>query len=257
MRSTVAAGRDDWEGHWKEFEAAARVNPAQAYRRRLILELLAAEGPPARLVDIGSGTGDLAAALRRAFPAAEILGLELSRSGIEASRRKVPEARFLETDLLKAPHPPAEHRGWATHAVCSEVLEHVESPLGLLRNAGPYLAPGCRFVVTVPGGPMTAFDRHIGHRRHFRPAEVRSLLEAAGFDVDRATGVGFPVFNAYRLAVRLRGRQVVDDAVSGEASTSAVARGAMRIFDVLFRLQSTRLSRGWQIVATARRRSDR
>jgi 2-polyprenyl-3-methyl-5-hydroxy-6-metoxy-1,4-benzoquinol methylase len=36
--------------------------------------------------------------------------------------------------------------------VCSEVLEHVDRPRELLANAAAYLAPGCRLVVTVPGG---------------------------------------------------------------------------------------------------------
>ena len=76
-------------------------------------------------------------------------------------------------DLLRDPAPDAEWAGWATHAVCSEVLEHVDEPVVLLRNARSWLAPGCRLVVTVPGGPMSAFDRHIGHRRHFSPGGSR------------------------------------------------------------------------------------
>ena len=243
--------RDDWDAHWRAFEAAAGTNPAQRFRRRLILRLLAADGGPGRLLDVGSGTGDLAAAARQAFPAAEILGLELSRSGIEAARGKVADATFLQADLLRGDPPAGDRQDWATHAVCSEVLEHVESPLRLLENVRPYLAPRCLLVVTVPGGPMTAFDRHIGHRRHFRPEDVRSLLEAAGFEVERATGAGFPVFDLYRLAVRARGARVADD-VAHRPEPSRVARRALRAFDVAFRVQPTSVPRGWQVVAAGR-----
>ena len=247
----VPAERDDWDSHWRRFEAAAGANPAQRFRRRLVLRRLAADGGPGRFLDVGSGTGDLALAAREVFPGADILGLELSRSGVETARRKVPQATFVQTDLLSE-SPEARWRGWATHAVCSEVLEHVEAPQRLLENVFPYLAPGALLVVTVPGGPMTAFDRHIGHRRHFRPDDVRTLLEAAGFEVERATGAGFPVFDLYRLAVRVRGRRVAADAVSG-ATPSRLARAAMRVFDAALRAQPGSVPLGWQIVAAARR----
>ena len=68
-------------------------------------------------------------------------------------------------------------------------------------------------VVTVPGGPMSAFDRHIGHRRHFSPDDLRAVLLAAGFQVERTTGVGFPFFNLYRL-VAIHQRQVEGQAFS-------------------------------------------
>ncbi len=56
---------DDWEAHWSEYADTASDNPAQEYRRQLILELAdRAGGPPARSLDIGSGQGDLLAALR-------------------------------------------------------------------------------------------------------------------------------------------------------------------------------------------------
>ncbi len=123
-----------------------------------------------RILDIGSGTGDLAADIHGAFPSAELLGLDVSEAAVEHAARKVPTATFLQRDLIREAGADPKHTGWATHAVCSEVLEHVEDPGRLLANTRPYLAPGCRLVVTVPGGPMSAFDRHIGHRQHFTPS---------------------------------------------------------------------------------------
>lgn len=242
--------RDDWDRHWHEYAGSAASNPAQEFRRRLILRLLALGGPPERVLDIGSGTGDMAAVLREAYPAAELLGVDLSLSGIEHSRRKVPDAVFVQRDLAVDDSPSPEHAAWATHAVCSEVLEHVDDPERLLSSSRAYLAPGCRLVVTVPGGPMTAYDRHIGHRRHYRPEDLARLLRESGFEVLRATGAGFPVFNLYRLLMRALGRRLVD--VAGSTEPSALARAAMGAFAVLLR-HNVRLSgRGWQIVATAR-----
>jgi hypothetical protein len=119
-----------------------------------------------------------------AFPAAELLGLELSRVGVERSRARLPGAVFLERNLLEETEPEPKYRGWATHAVCSEVLEHADEPEVLLGAVRPYLALASRVVVTVPSGPMSAFDRHIGHRRHFTAAELRAVFERAGFAVE-------------------------------------------------------------------------
>ena len=205
------------------------------------------------MLDVGSGTGDLALSIRESFPRAEILGLELSAAAVEVARMKVPGAVFLQSNLLETAEPEARLRGWATHAVCSEVLEHVDDPRRLLANAAAYLAPGCRLIVTVPGGPISAFDRHIGHRHHYRPGELRDLLQGAGFRVQRATGAGFPFFNLYRLVVILRGRRLITDAQVGGAGRAA--RFTMRMFESLFRLNLASSPWGWQTIALAQKAS--
>src|SRR4051794_17171594 len=166
---TSGSRTDDWDQHWSQYATAAVLNPAQEFRRRLILDALAIDGRGARILDIGSGTGDLAADLVAELPAPEVRGLELSETGVEIARRKVPQAEFRQWDLLSGAEVEAGDAGWADPPICSGVLEPVDDPGGLLRTAREFLAPGCRLVVPVPGGPMSAFDRHIGHRRHFSP----------------------------------------------------------------------------------------
>jgi hypothetical protein len=99
---------------------------------------------------------------------------------------------------------------------------------------------------------MSVFDRHIGHRRHYSAAGLRALLGEAGFDMEAASGAGFPFFNLYRPAVIMRGRRLVEDFAGGTGSESRLARGAMVLFDALFRLNLPRGNRGWQTVALAR-----
>jgi SAM-dependent methyltransferase len=252
----AVAQPDDWDRHWDDCASSAERNPAQRFRRKLILSMLCGTGdhslrsripgcvPPEHVLDIGSGQGDFAADLAAAFPGAKLLGLELSASGVAAARRKVPSGEFLQWDLLAESQPPPGRRNWATHAVCSEVLEHLDEPDRLLANVRAWLAPGCRLIVTVPGGPMSQFDRHIGHRKHYRPEELRALLEGTGFRVESAHGAGFPFFNLYRGVVIARGPKLIGD-VAGKASPAA--RMAMRGFDELFRWNLK--TRGWQTVA--------
>ena len=72
------------------------------------------------------------------------------------------------------------------------------------------MARDCRFVVTVPGGRMSAFDLYIGHRRHYTPASLSALLTNAGFEVELASAAGFPFLNLYRRVVIARGEQVIE-----------------------------------------------
>lgn len=249
----MALPQDDWDRHWHHYADSAATNPAEAYRRRLILRLLALDDQPARVLDIGSGQGDLAVEVQRRHPNADVVGIELSQQGVEVARSKGSQATFVQRDLLGPAAPPPELAGWATHAVCSEVLEHLDEPDRLLGNALPYLASGCRVIVTVPGGPRSAFDRHIGHRRHYDRRDLTALLERSGLHVDRVRSAGFPFFNLYRLAVVLRGQKLVDDVAAGEhAPASRVALAVMGVFRALFRANLASSPWGWQLVAEAR-----
>jgi SAM-dependent methyltransferase len=249
-----AVAHDDWDDHWTEYGEANERNPAQDYRRALCLFLLGRRGRPSRLLDIGSGNGELLAAAASRWPEAELAGLELSPAGVAASERKVPAARVRVCDLLESPEPECGEHAWASHAVCSEVLEHVDDPVALLRNARRWLAPGCRLVLTVPGGPMSAFDRHIGHRRHFSPADLRQTLTDAGLDVAMTAGAGFPMFDVYRSMVILAGDRLISagNAEAEHTMGGVMLRLAMLAFQPLFRLNLPRSPLGWQTIGVAR-----
>ena len=258
----AAADIDDWDSHWQAFGIALENNPARRYRSRLIIGLLGQLPQGSCVVDIGSGQGELALEIEAANPGVEVLGLEYSDEGVRRGRELAAaagsSARFLQQDLLGAVDLEAlgAERSAARAATCSEVLEHVDDPVRLLRNAAAYLQPGCRLVVTVPGGPMSAFDRSIGHRRHYDPAALSALLDEAGYDVERSTRAGFPFFNLYRLAVIAQGRGLADVAKGAVAPEAVPARQrlAETVFNALFRLNLSRGPVGWQIVAVATRR---
>lgn len=249
---TALSEVDDWDLHWEEYARAAERNPAQRYRRRLALKLLEAEGAPVRLLDIGSGQGDFLEAASRRWPGAALMGLEASARGNAIARAKVPGATILEADLVAAHNPEHAHVAWATHALCSEVLEHVDEPVALLRNARRYLEPGAGVLVTVPGGAMSAFDNHIGHRRHYTPRTLAETFATAGLDTELTTGAGYPFFNLYRRVVIARGASLVEEAASRHGSPGLMARSAMAAFTPLLGMSLTRSTRGMQIIGVAR-----
>jgi SAM-dependent methyltransferase len=242
---------DDWESHWSSFGEAAERNPAQAFRRRMVLSLLASQGMPQRYLDIGSGQGDLAVAVADRWPDAEVAGIDLSQRGVEMAARKLPRGTFGQFDLLSGEPPLPGFEAWATHATCSEVLEHVDDPGPLVASAQQWLAPAALLVVTVPGGPMSAFDRHVGHRLHYTPGDLARLLEAAGFAVLECGGAGYPFFNFYRRTVIARGERLIADADAGQG-VPLLARAAMAVFDRLLTASRTHGRRGWQVYAVAK-----
>ena len=245
---------DDWDQHWLAFSATSEKAPATLYRRRLAFELLAVDprDHSARMLEIGSGTGCFALDFNARYPHCRFLGVDLSRAGVELSSQRLPSATFIQRNLLEPAAADQRLDYRATHALCSEVLEHIDDPALLLRHAAEYMAPGCKLVVTVPGGRRNAFDEHIGHRRHFTTAQLRDLLEHSGFEVEHTYGAGFPFFNLYRVFTTLRGRRLIQD-VSGKPSW-LVQTGSL-VFGALFHF-NLRNPWGWQTVAVARYRGE-
>lgn len=191
--------QDDWDHHWDQIGGASLRNPANQYRHKMVLQLL--------------GVEHSAEGVRRGNQVAQAEGLAVC---------------FLRCDLLQ-PVAPEDGQPPATHAVCSEVLEHVDDPTTLMRNSISLLAPGATVVVTVPGGPRSAFDRYIGHYRHFTAPLLDQVLRDAGLEVDRV----------------LRTR-------SGEAAQSRMENLASAVFRQAFRLNRDDTRFGWQLAAVAR-----
>jgi SAM-dependent methyltransferase len=249
----------DWDLHWKRFGSAVRDNPASIYRQHLIWDQLHPWSGGARVLDIGSGQGELALWLARELPLTQIRGLEYSAIGVEQARKAAAEVgidstvSFSQTDLLEPQDVEDSERQWATVAVCSEVLEHVDFPEVLLANTMEYLDPKCRLIVTVPGGPRTAFDRHIGHRKHFTKRSLSEVLERSGFKVVTVRRAGFPFFNLYKLVVLLRGRALVADLSSSvtPARVSRLSDIVQRFFGASFGWNLEASPFGWQLLAVA------
>lgn len=77
------------------------------WRRRAVD--LALEKAPRRILDLATGTGDLALMLKERAPGAEVVGADFAPPMLAIARRKAeargPEVRFLEADALALPFP--------------------------------------------------------------------------------------------------------------------------------------------------------
>jgi SAM-dependent methyltransferase len=245
MDSSELALADDWDVHWNNLRIAAERNPAQRFRQRTIAGFIGRLEPDC-LVDIGCGQGDFLALLALRFPKMRLIGVEPSQTGAEATKRVVPSAQVQCLDIISQ-EVPVDIRAVADAAVCMEVLEHLDDPAGLVRSVKSIMRPGGLIIVTVPGGRMSDFDRVIGHRRHYSPGEMASMLESEGLLRVSAWTEGFPALNFYRGVVIGRGAKLAAD-VYGEPSRAASI--AMHVFDVLLRHVAFRTAKiGPQTVA--------
>jgi ubiquinone/menaquinone biosynthesis C-methylase UbiE len=74
----------DWLApHWDQMRTPGHLEPFEA-------ALAAIQEPPRRALDLGTGTGAAAQALAKHFPAAQIVGVDLSSAMINEARRKLP-----------------------------------------------------------------------------------------------------------------------------------------------------------------------
>jgi SAM-dependent methyltransferase len=78
-------------------------------------------------------------------------------------------------------------RGKFDTVVSLNVVEHVKDDLGALRNIFSALEPGGRAIILVPQDQKAygTLDEVLGHFRRYSEAQLRALMEAAGFEVER------------------------------------------------------------------------
>jgi SAM-dependent methyltransferase len=237
---------------WRELSRANTLNPAQRHRWRLILGEVAKSvdlNSNPVIVDLGCGSGTLLRKFREKSATARLVGLDIEPLALDLARKAVPDAEFIQLDLSRpAAGLSVEVQGSADVVVCSEVLEHLDHPEHAVQLARTLLRPGGVFVVTVPAGTITPFDRAIGHVRHYDLPRIESLLSSGGFRMRRSYLWGFPFHTIFRMTLgmfRTMPAQWTDDHFG---ATTAII---FRVLDWMFFLNRKGRRWGRQIVAVS------
>lgn len=170
-------------------------------RERIVHRVLEHWAPPhPRILDVGCGTGHMTASLQRF---GTVVGVELGSEALAIARsRGLQVARSLAMPL------PVPRNAFGV-AVALDVLEHLDDDAAAAREILACLEPGGVFVATVPAYMFlwSSHDVALGHRRRYRRRQLRDLLEAAGFVIERCSYVMsavLPLAAALRLAERFR-----------------------------------------------------
>jgi SAM-dependent methyltransferase len=129
--------------------------------------LAALDGEPARIIDVGTGTGAGAFTLARRFPASEIIGVDLSERMLEQARRNTPDdlrdrVTFQQGDASALPFPDGAF-GLAAHANMIPFFDEVVRVVAPGGQALFAFSSGAETPIYVPAGRL----RHELSRRGF------------------------------------------------------------------------------------------
>ena len=135
------------------------VNIDRIWRRRVVNEVRRAK--PRRILDVATGTGDLAIALARRIRDVQVMGVDLSEAMLAVARRKV-EARGLDNRIVL-------ERGDAEHLDVADASVDAATVAFGVRNFGD-LAAGLRELARTikPGGKVVILEFSRPRNRVFR-----------------------------------------------------------------------------------------
>ncbi|MGL4553481.1 MAG: class I SAM-dependent methyltransferase [Gemmataceae bacterium] len=164
-----------------------------------------------RLLEVGCASGVMT---RRFVGRVDDLHvLDGSAKYLETLQRELGDRAGWHVSLAEDFSPAAPFDG----VVLASLLEHVEDPVGLLRRAASWLAPGGSVFVIVPNArslhrqvgvamgmlpgvhAFTERDHMLGHRRVYDLALLREHLDAAGLEVRSCRGIMMKVVSNGQL----------------------------------------------------------
>jgi SAM-dependent methyltransferase len=163
------------------------------------------------MLEIGCGTGFVLAAVRKAFPSADLTGTELLGSGLTVAATRVPGAHWLQADARQLP--------FVDEFACAgafDVLEHVDDDSAVLQSLYRSLRPGGGVVISVPQHTWLWSDRDImaRHVRRYSASHLKQRMERAGFAVVALRSFVSLLLPLIWLSRRIHLRRDPDDALS-------------------------------------------
>jgi ubiquinone/menaquinone biosynthesis C-methylase UbiE len=130
---------------WNHSAAGWDVNET-AGRTRAMQAALGQMGAPARILEIGTGTGSGAAILKSRFPQAQITAVDLSPEMVRIAQAKVKGVDFQPADASRLPFPDAAF----------DLIAQNNVPV-YFAELDRVLAPGGRILVASTFGPVTPY----------------------------------------------------------------------------------------------------
>ena len=141
-----------------------------------------------RVLDIGCGTGQLAARIRAELPAAAVVGCDFSAGMLQRAAARVDTINWVRGDAGRLPF----HDGIFDAIVSTEAFHWFPDQNAALREFHRVLRPGGRLLLALVNTPTVLVSEamHIGSQLIGEPfywptiAQMRSRVENAGFDVE-------------------------------------------------------------------------
>jgi SAM-dependent methyltransferase len=168
------------------------LTEARNYNAYLLEQVLAGAAGARRVLDFGAGIGTFAREVRSH-------GHDVTCVELDAGQR----ARLVEQGLPAHADLSGVPDASFDYVYTLNVLEHIPDHAAAARELHRVLRPGGRLYAYVPAFQLlySSFDRKVGHVRRYRRPELVSVLQGAGFTVERARyadSLGFLAALAFR-----------------------------------------------------------
>jgi SAM-dependent methyltransferase len=242
----------DWNFIWQNMSEGMAKNPARSFRFDQIEKLIS---PTAgiSILDFGCGTGELVSRLERQFPANSFYAADTSSEAIAITKARVPNVKVGLIELT----PDGPRMTFIDCSfdliIISEVLEHILDHLDTLKMLFSILKPDGIIICTVPAGPVSKFDRFIGHHRHYKPKQLQNLFLEAKFESVKIMRAGFPGIFMIRIATILLGNLFVKSIQKKDFAESILSRSGISLLRLVFRFSLNDSPLGWQLILSARK----
>jgi 2-polyprenyl-3-methyl-5-hydroxy-6-metoxy-1,4-benzoquinol methylase len=239
----------EWNLLWQQLAEGMALNPGRDYRYKVIISQIKKMNlNPEHILDIGCGTGQLLKVLQSEFRNTLLTGLDVSTEGLKKAKKLVPSAKF-DNILLESGAPKINSIiSKANVVIVSEVLEHLDNPEITLEWLKEFIDSESLVIITVPAGPMSYFDKFIGHRMHYSKSDLSLMLNNCGFENFKIFRAGFPGLSVIRFGSIVRGKKIISD-LSNSNSLSLLPRVALVFSKFLLKFSFTDSPLGWQLVA--------
>ncbi len=210
------------------------------FRNSNLIQLVASEVTGDRVLDIGCGSGGLLRLLKAQGKA--VCGLEPNSDLVELAGKLHPELHIVQGlggDLDRV-HGPFDCM------TMIDVLEHIEDDVGQLQAMWDNLVPEGRLVIVVPSFPLLygERDRNNGHFRRYTFRELKSKLEATGFEVLSHRFWNALGFFPYLISERVFGRELQVELRTNRPK-NWLQRQSIRLLNLWFQSIERRFSIGF------------
>ncbi|MBU7008552.1 class I SAM-dependent methyltransferase [Phosphitispora fastidiosa] len=164
------------DDYWQKFTSSEK----QLKRIAMMMEYEYGD----KVLEIGPSRGYLAIAICKTkknivkYDALEIDAAFVSQCREMANLNHVKNINCIQGDGCNLRHL---NKNYYNTVIMAEVLEHVHTPLKMLREANSVLANGGWAIVTVPSKGLMPPEKTSDHVQDFSVKDVRKLISKAGF----------------------------------------------------------------------------
>lgn len=145
---------------------------------------------PKKILDIGCGVGSIAFFLSTNYPCVSVTGIDISKKAIDAclEYKKLIKSKNTSFSRMKVENY-VNHKQKFDIIIASEVIEHLVDDKKFVENCGKLLEKNGSLLITTPSknaplfrlGLLNSFDRRVGHIKRYKMAELRKIINSAGF----------------------------------------------------------------------------